>query len=79
LHDGFPGRQRKQPGSDEEVDMLEYLITSANILGLAGCFGAAYAIARACSARAHTARKNLPRDYADHELFFRRPCADYYI
>jgi hypothetical protein len=59
--------------------MLEYLMISANIAGLAGCVYAAYAMARACSARADNARRNLARDDAGHELFFRKPCADYNI
>ena len=59
--------------------MLEYLISSANVLGLAGCFYAVYVIARACTARAQNSNYKSSRDYADYELLFRKPCADYYI
>jgi hypothetical protein len=75
----FPVVGTNSPGSDEEVEMLEYLMVSANVLGLTGCFYGAYAIARAYVARAHDPRQGSTRDYADHELFFRKPCADYYI
>jgi len=57
--------------------MLEFLISSANILGLAGCFYAAYVIT--CAARAQNSNYKNSGDYADYELLFRKPCADYYI
>jgi len=59
--------------------MLDYLISSVNILGLAGCFYVAYLIARSCSLRAHNSGYKTARRHADHELLFRNPCADYYI
>ena len=59
--------------------MLEYLISSANVLGLAGCFYAAYVIARACATRAQNSHYKSSRGYPDHERLFRKPCADYYI
>ena len=57
--------------------MLEFLISSANILGLAGCFYAAYVIT--CAARAQNSNYKSSPGYTDHELLFRKPCADYYI
>jgi hypothetical protein len=57
--------------------MLEFLISSANVLGLAGCFYAAYMIA--CAARARNSNYKSSRGYTDHELLFRKPCTDYYI
>ena len=59
--------------------MLDYLISSANILGLLGCFYVAYVIVRSCSMRAQNADYKSPHTHADHELLFRTPCADYYI
>ena len=59
--------------------MLEYLISGANVLGLAGCFYVVYMIARSLSRHNRNSGRIAPRDHADHELLFRNPCADYYI
>jgi len=59
--------------------MLDYLISSANVLGLVGCFYVAYVIVRSYSLRAQNANYKYSRSHADHELLFRKPCADYYI
>ncbi|MEO8441485.1 MAG: hypothetical protein ABI547_03300 [Betaproteobacteria bacterium] len=59
--------------------MLDYLISSANILGLVGCFYVAYVIAGSFSLRARNADYKSSHGYADHELLFRNPCVDYYI
>jgi hypothetical protein len=59
--------------------MLDYLISSANILGLIGCFYVAYVIVYSYTQRAQNSFYKSSRSYADHELLFRKPCADYYI
>ena len=59
--------------------MLEYLISGANVLGLAGCFYVAYAIFRACARCAQNTARQSAGGYADHELLFRKPSVDYYV
>jgi hypothetical protein len=59
--------------------MLDYLISSANILGLVGCCYVAYVIVRPYSLRSQNANYKSSRSHADHALLFRTPCADYYI
>ena len=59
--------------------MLDYLINSANILSLVGCFYIAYVIVRSYSLRAQNANYKSSHSHPDHELLFRKPCADYYI
>ena len=59
--------------------MLDYLISSANVLGLVGCCYVAYVIVRSYSLRAQNANYKSSRGDADHQLLFRKPCADYYI
>ena len=63
--------------------MLEYVINSANVVFLAGCVYAAYLVMCSIVAPARPARQDgqMPSSHAsgDHEIAFRKPCADYYI
>ena len=74
----FRVRPIQNPGH-EEAKMLEYLISGANLLGLAGCSYVVYAILQACAACAQNA-DHPSADYgADHGLLFGTPSVDYYI
>ena len=59
--------------------MLEYLISGGNLVLLAGCFYVAYLILIASPVRPTRRGQKAPSSPADHELLFRKPCADYYI
>jgi hypothetical protein len=59
--------------------MLEYLISGANVLCLAGCVYVAYLGLLASPARVSRNGQKAPGSPADYELRFRNPCADYYI
>jgi hypothetical protein len=59
--------------------MLDYLISGANVLSLAGCFYVVYLIVRSCMVCARNFNRTASRSHANHELLFRSPSADYYI
>jgi hypothetical protein len=77
----FPPSGAPQNRGHKETNMLEYMISGANVVLLAGCLYIAYLILVADPMHLHISRKSQKTSSCpvEHELLFRKPCADYYI